>query len=179
LDLPSFKQNPNETNWYAVYTRPNAEKKVFDQLEIIGFQAYLPLVTSIRKWSDRKKKITSPLISTFVFVRVEENRVYETLKVRGALGILKYLSRPAVIKDYEIENLRILMNDVSEVSRIEGIDFEDGEDVMVVNGPFTGLIAQSVIVKGKRRIIVKIDALGSFMEVNLPLSYVVKKGKMK
>ncbi len=174
-----MKQIFSDTNWYAVYTRPNAEKKVFEQLVSLGYNVYLPLVTSIRNWSDRKKKITSPLISTFVFVRIEENKVYETLKAKGALGILKYLSKPAVIKDHEIENLRILMNDVTEVSRIDGVEFENGEDVLVVNGPFTGLIAQSVLIKGKRRIIVKIDALGSIMEVNLPLSFVVKKGKMK
>lgn len=152
---------------------------MYEQLETMGHNVYLPLVTSIRKWSDRTKKISSPLISTFVFIRIPEDRVYDALKAKGALGILKYLSRPAVIKDHEIENLRILMNDASEVSQINDEIFENGEDVVVVKGPFTGLMAQSVLIKGKRRIIVKIDALGTIMEVNLPLSFVARKGKMK
>ena len=69
------------------------------------------------------------------------------------------------------------MTDTSEVSKLENIDFEHGEDVLVTKGPFMGLVAQSVIIKGKRRIIVSIEALGSVMEVNLPLSFVIKVGK--
>jgi transcriptional antiterminator RfaH len=167
----------SSNNWYAVSTRPNAEKKVFERLTASSYEAYLPLVSSIREWTDRKKKIESPLISTFVFVKLDPTRIYDVLKIQGALGILKYLGKPAIIKEQEIENLKILMNDTSEVSKLENIDFERGEDVLVTKGPFMGLVAQSVIIKGKRRIIVSIEALGSVMEVNLPLSFVIKVGK--
>ena len=167
----------SNNNWYAVSTRPNAEKKVFERMSANSYEAYLPLVSSIREWSDRKKKIETPLISTFVFVKLDPTRIYEVLKIQGALGILKYLGKPAIIKEQEIENLKILMNDTSEVSKLENIDFERGDDVLVTKGPFMGLVAQSVIIKGKRRIIVSIEALGSVMEVNLPLSFVIKVGK--
>ena len=53
-------------NWYAIYTMPRAEKKVYERLVDIGVTSYLPLVTTIRIWSDRKKKVTSPLISSYV-----------------------------------------------------------------------------------------------------------------
>ena len=167
----------NETHWYAVYTRPNAEKKVFERLLLMGYDAFLPLVESVRIWSDRKKKIASPLISTFVFVKIERSKLFDTLEVKGALGILKYIGQPAVIKDQEIENLKILMLDSSEVSPIENIDFEAGEDVLVTQGPFTGLVAKLLLIKGKQRIVVTVEALGSALEVNLPLSFVVKTSK--
>lgn len=172
-----MSQQLYNSSWYAVSTRPNAEKKVFERLTANSYEAYLPLVSSVREWSDRKKKIETPLISTFVFVKLDSTRIYEVLKIQGTLGILKYLGRPAIIKEQEIENLKILMNDTSEVSKLENIEFEQGEDVLVTNGPFMGLVAQSVIIKGKRRIIVSIEALGSVMEVNLPLSFVIKVAK--
>jgi len=164
-------------NWYAIHTKPNAEKKVRDRLSLIDFEVYLPLITNIREWSDRKKKINTPLISTFVFVRIDESKVYDSLKVQGTMGVLKFLGKPAIIKEQEIENLKILMKDTTEVSQIESIDYEKGEDVLVTKGPFMGLVAQSVVIKGKRRIIVTIEALSSIMEVNLPLSFVVKASK--
>ncbi len=166
-----------ENNWFAIYTRPNAEKKVYSKLVTMGYDAYLPLVSSIREWSDRRKKITTPLISTFVFIKTEKSKLYNTLEVQGALGILKYIGQPAVIKEQEIENLKILMNDSTEVSPIENVDFEEGEDVLVTQGPFTGLVAKSLVIKGKRRIVVAMEALGSALEVNLPLSFVVKISK--
>lgn len=167
----------NDYHWYAIYTRPNAEKKVYERLVLLGYDTFLPLVVSVRNWSDRKKKISTPLISTFVFVKIERLKLYDLLQVKGALGILKYIGQPAVIKDQEIENLKILMQDATEVSPIENVDFEAGEDVLVTQGPFTGLVAKSLIIKGKRRIIVTVEALGSALEVNLPLSFVVKTAK--
>jgi hypothetical protein len=43
-------------NWFVVYTKPLTEKKVADRLCLLGIESYLPLYTTIRQWSDRKKK---------------------------------------------------------------------------------------------------------------------------
>lgn len=163
------------TNWYAIYTKPRAEKKVFERLSLSGFKAYLPLITNIREWSDRKKKIVTPLISSYVFVNTNKDELFNTMQIQGTAGILRYLGKPAIIKDYEIENLKILMNDTGQFSKLENISFEKGQEVEVIKGPFTGLIGQSVSIQGKHRMIVEIAALGSKMVVNVPLSFVKKK----
>lgn len=166
-------------NWYAVYTKARAEKKVFERLILNGFNAYLPLVTSIREWSDRKKKIVTPLIPSYVFIRIHKDAVFDTLKVEGTAGLLRNLGKPAIIRDYEIENLKILMNDIEQVSTLGDVEFEKGEGVEVVKGPFTGLLAQSVCIQGKHRIIVEIEAMGSKLAVNIPLAYVKKRSVAK
>lgn len=145
----------------------------------MGYDTFLPLIESVRLWSDRKKKISTPLISSFVFVNSEQSKLFESLEAKGALGILKYIGQPAIIKDQEIENLKILMHGSSAVSPIENVDFEAGEDVLVTQGPFTGLVAKLLLVKGKQRIVVTVEALGSALEVNLPLSFVVKTTKQQ
>lgn len=99
--------NQFPTNWYAIYTKPRAEKKVFERLALSGFNAYLPLVTSIRVWSDRKKKIVTPLISSYVFVNSNYDELFSALTIQGTSGILRYLGKPAIIRDHEIENLKI------------------------------------------------------------------------
>ena len=80
-------------NWFALYTMPRAEKKVFDRINEEGIEAYLPLMTSIRIWSDRKKKVTSPLISSYVFVNIDEKGLNNLLKIQDVLGILKHLKK--------------------------------------------------------------------------------------
>ncbi len=179
MNLNKFN-NPNTTvsspiNWYAIYTKARAEKKVYERLSLNGFNAYLPLVTSLRKWSDRKKKIVSPLISSYVFVNIHKDSLYDALKIKGTSGLLRYLGKPAIIRDYEIENLQILMNDIEQVSLLKNEKFEKGEAVEVIKGPFTGLIAQSVCIQGKYRIIVEIEAMGSKLAVNIPLAFVKKR----
>ncbi len=167
--------NPiNQTNWYAIYTKPRAEKKVFERLSQRGYNVYLPLTTSIRQWSDRKKKVVVPLISGYVFINIDKEFLFETLKIQGTLGTLRYLGKPAIIRNYEIENIKILMNDAGQLCELESISFEKGEQVEVIRGPFTGLRGQSVNIQGKHRIVIEIEAIGSRLAVNVPLNFVRK-----
>jgi transcriptional antiterminator RfaH len=174
LNSPN-SNNQYPTNWYAIYTKPRAEKKVFERLALSGFNVYLPLVTSIRVWSDRKKKIVTPLISSYVFVNTNYDELFNALAIQGTSGILRYLGKPAIIRDHEIENLKILMNDSEQFTLLENNSFEKGEEVEVIKGPFTGLVGQSVSIQGKHRIIVEIEAMGSKLAVNVPLGFVRKK----
>ena len=51
------KSTQSEINWYAIYTNSRAEKKVHQNLLLEGYSSFLPLKTTLRQWSDRKKKV--------------------------------------------------------------------------------------------------------------------------
>ena len=74
--------------WYAVYTTSRAEKKVKQRLDESGIENYLPLRTEIRIWSDRKKKVSLPLIPGYIFVRiaVEDMGCYFSERKIGSCG---------------------------------------------------------------------------------------------
>ena len=162
-------------NWYALYTMPRAEKKVHSRLEEAGYTVYLPLTTSFRVWSDRKKKITAPLISSYVFICLEEEQLKNIFSIQGVCGILKYLNKPAIIKPSEIELLKVLMNDSENVNVMEDFQFNRGESVSIIRGPFKGLEAKYCEIQGKFRTIVHVEGLGLGFEINLPKSFIEKK----
>ena len=166
------------THWYAIYTKPRSEKKVYERFVEKGYHTYLPLLTSIKQWSDRKKKVSLPLISGFVFVNIEKERLFETLRVQGSVSVLKYLGKPAIIRNYEIENLRILMNDTEQLCDVEVPVFEKGEEVEVVAGNFKGLKGKSVHIQGKHRVVVEVEAIGSRLVVNVPVGYIKKVNQL-
>ena len=166
---------PSPTNWYAIHTKPRAEKKVFERLTSNGFNVYLPLVTRISTWSDRKKKTITPLISSYVFININKDELYDTLQIQGTTGILKYLRKPAIIRDYEIENLKILTNETGQISKLNDDIVEQGEEIEVIKGSFKGLTGQSVRILGKHRVIIEIKALGCRMTVTIPMSFVKKR----
>ena len=62
--------NQGPANWYAVQTRARNEKVILNRFEEQGLTTFLPLVTEIRRWSDRKKKVELPLFSCYVFVKM-------------------------------------------------------------------------------------------------------------
>ena len=162
------------TNWYAVYTKPRAEKKVHQRMLDQGIEAFLPLVKTVRQWSDRKKTVQVPLISSYVFVNMLEQDLVKTLPIHGTVNVLKHLGKPAKIRDVEIENLKILSG-VSDTVEIENyVALIEGDIVQVEKGPFTGLIATCERKSGNHRIVVKIDSLQSCVVVNVPLSYLRK-----
>ncbi len=169
----------NEKNWYAVFTKPRAEKKVYQRMLDYDIDAFLPLVKTVRQWSDRKKTIQVPLISSYIFVHMLEKELNNTLPIQGTVNILKHLGKPAKIRDLEIENLRILScnSDHQEISNC--INVLKGDAVEVVNGPFMGLIATCLKEGTSHRVVVKIDSLGSCFNVNIPMSFLRKIEKKK
>ena len=97
-------------NWFAIYTKSRSEKKVFERLNDAGHESFLPLITEIRQWSDRKKKVKSPLIKSYVFVKVKKNDLVSIYNIPGVVTVLKHLGVPAIVTEVEINNLKILEN---------------------------------------------------------------------
>ena len=164
----------NDMSWYAIYTNSRAEKKAHERLLQSEFESFLPIITMIRQWSDRKKKVQLPLIPGYIFVKTDDKKLKNVLQVPGVKNVLKHLGKPALIKDYEIENLKILLEDSSKFKIIEDSNLKKGDSVLVEKGVFSGLVAECIKFNGKHRLIVRIDALANIIEVNIPLSYVKK-----
>lgn len=163
-----------KTYWYAIYTNSRAEKKVNERLILNGNESFLPLMTTIKQWSDRKKKVQLPLIPSYVFVKTNENELSNILSINGIKGVLRHLGKPAKIKDHEINNLKILLEDTDNISVMATTALKKGDVVLVKKGVFKGLIAEFIKLKGKHRIIVRVEAIANMIEVNVPISYIKK-----
>lgn len=164
----------NKEYWYAISTKPRAEKKVYQRMLDLDINAFLPLVKTVRQWTDRKKTIQVPLISSYVFVNMSEKNLHITLPIQGTVNVLKYLGKPAKIKVTEIENLKILSDSEEEYLVESNISVIKGDVVEVTKGPFMGLIATCEKSSGNHRVVVNIESLGSCFIVNVPLSYLRK-----
>ena len=168
------KKNLKPYNWFAIYTKSRSEKKVFDRLNDAGFESFLPLITEVIQWSDRKKKVTSALIKSYVFVKVKKSDLIPIYNIPGVVAVLKHLGEPAIVTEVEINNLRIVTNNSEATEIIDPFVLENGMPVQVIQGPFEGLIAVCLSNSGKHRVIVKVEALNSFIEITLPLSHIKK-----
>ena len=160
----------NELKWFAVYTHSRAEKKVLERMLNTGFDSFLPLITTMKQWSDRKKKVEVPLINSYVFVKTNNEKLNSVLNIPGVVNILKYLGKPAVVKDIEIENLKIVVNSKEQFQFIESIDLTKDDAIEVISGPFQGLFAKFIYNAGKHKVVVEVEALNSFIEVSMPLN---------
>jgi transcription antitermination factor NusG len=160
-----------EKRWFVVYTKPRSEKKVSERMALAGLEVYLPLQKVMKQWSDRKKKVELPLIPSVLFVRLEWNEIASVYSIVGVTGVLKYLGQAAIVKDQEIQNLRILLQEVF-VDELTQVDIQAGDLVEVISGPFKGMQALAIQLQNSMRLIIEIKNLGFGFSVNVPKNYV-------
>lgn len=162
--------------WYAVYTASRAEKKVRERLEQIGVENYLPLQTVCRRWSDRKKMVSVPLISGYVFVRVPEEEMRRVLELPGVVAFLKEQGRAVLIPDGQIRRLRFVEDRFEEPLEMTYEDIPEGTLVEVVNGKLSGFQGEMVRFRDKYRIVLRLEKLGCAL-ATVPLSCIEKVKK--
>ena len=168
-------QKTNQYYWYAVYTMPQAEKKVEERFTQRGTETFLPLVKTVRVWSDRKKRIWIPLIKGYVFIYVTPSQLNDVFQIQGALGVVKHLGKPAAIKQVELDNLRILCTQPESFEAIDITCLQAGEHFEINFGLFAGLSGTLVRQAGRFRAIISIDSISKMFEVNVPISFLQKQ----
>ena len=122
--------------WYVIYTQSRNEKKVAERLEKIGITAYCPLVTQVRQWSDRKKKVQVPLINSYVFVNLNEKERDNVFQVSGVVRYLFWLGKPAIVRDEEIFALQEGLKHTMSAVEVTGLQI--GDSISIPSGPFHG-----------------------------------------
>jgi transcription antitermination factor NusG len=78
------------------------------------------------------------------------------------------------VREFEIENLRILLKESDALELVENIELLPGEKVEVIRGPFQGLIATSLEVNRTHKLIVEIESIEQRFVVHVPKSFVRK-----
>ena len=152
-------------NWYALYTKPRWEKKVAKQLEEIDIETYCPTVTEVRQWSDRKKKVTTPLFKSYVFVHLPEKERTRVFDVPGVVQYIFWLGKPAIIRDKEIETIKHWLED-GRAEDVEIGHLTPGDKITIAGGSFKG--QDAVIEKiGKKRLRLVLKSLDCVVNVKV------------
>jgi transcription antitermination factor NusG len=174
-------EEKNEKHWFVIYTRYNAEKKLHKVLNDAGYEVFLPLYTTIRQWSDRKKKVEIPLINSVVFVRSSRTELNELYTFTQVNGILKEQGQPGVVRDQEIRNLQIISSewngDIIETNEDQSL--ASGDTIEVVRGPFSGVLGELVNHNGKHRVVVRLRSMQVEFVINIPKNTVRKSKAAK
>ena len=96
-------------SWNVIYTKSRSEKKVEERLKNIGIEAYCPVRTEVKFWSDRKKSILVPVLPSMVLVKIEKNNRNQVFDVPGVVRYMFWLKKHAVVRDSEVDSLKLLL----------------------------------------------------------------------
>jgi len=171
------KSNSSTLFWFVIKTNPRAETKVNQRLLDNGFITFFPTYTVIKIWSDRKKKVKQALISSTIFVQTTLSNLKDVYTIQGVHSILKFMGKPAIVKENEIDVLKLLSDNWNKEGITPLTNYRKGELIEVLSGPFEGRIANVLLDKSKFRLIIEIESLGSGFEIDVPKSFVKKRIK--
>lgn len=94
-------------SWFAVYTATNNEKKIAQRLNLRGFETFLPLYGTTRRWKNRTTvDLELPLFSGYVFVRFARTESVKILDIPMVYSIVGNRQGALALPDIEIEALR-------------------------------------------------------------------------
>jgi transcription antitermination factor NusG len=153
------------SDWWALYTRHQHEKTVAEMLSAKGFEVFLPLYESLRRWKDRSKMLTLPLFPCYVFVRGGLDRRLQVVTTPGIHMILCRGERVAMIPEAEIEAIR---KAVEGSFRMEPHPFlKCGERVRVTRGSLLGVEGILIRKKNLYRLILSVDMMAQSVAVEI------------
>ena len=164
-----------DTQWLVLYTKVKHEKKVCELFAKNEITFFHPTFTTIKQWSDRKKKMEVLLFPRIIFVKREDVNLINNLSSSSIVGYLKNNSKFALVKNYEIENIKLLLNEWSgKINEKTNQDFNKYDLVIVEKGKFQGVIGRSMVVNTKHKLVIEIETLGNFIMLEIPKSMVRK-----
>jgi transcription antitermination factor NusG len=154
--------------WWAVYTRHQHEKVVAEMLFTKGFEVFLPLYESTRRWKDRTKLLSLPLFPCYLFVRGGFDRRLQVMTTPGIHTILYRGEEIAVIPDQEIEAIQKALNGPC---RVEPHPFlRCGMRVRVIRGALEGVEGILIRKKNLLRLVLSVDMLAQSVSVEVHAS---------
>lgn len=151
--------------WFVLYTKPKWEKKVTEQLKEKNVECYCPLITQVKQWSDRKKKVEVPLFNSYVFVCLEESERDLAFLSTGVVRYLFWLGKPAIVREEEIETIKKWLGS-SNSENVSVVPYQVGDKIKVASGPFS---SQEAIVQevNKSHYLLVLESLGCVLKMNI------------
>jgi len=158
--------NNNPYQWYALYTKSRAEKKVLSDLKLLGMEVYLPLRKELRYWSDRKKWVELPIINSYIFVYLRLDEYRRVFECRGVVSYVTHKGKAVVIPEREIETMKRTVS--SNLSfNVETNTIRKGHTITIASGPLKGITGEVTEVQGTRKFYMRLIHIGYTLVVTL------------
>ena len=156
---PQMPLSGSDARWYAVQTRSRHERFVAAQLREQGVSTFLPMITQIRRWSDRRKLVEFPLFSGYVFVHAAVSPQLRTIVLfsRGVAGFVAMQGEPLPIPNEQIDNVKELL--AKNVRCAAHPFLKVGQRVRIRGGSLEGLEGILVAHNGDRKLVISVGTI--------------------
>src|SRR5262249_53545074 len=132
-----------------------------------GMTTFLPMLTEVHRWSDRKKIVQLPMFSCYVFVQLvpTNERRLRVLQTDGVISFVGSQRVGTAIPDEQIETVRTLME--QKVGCQSHPFLKVGQRVRVRGGALDGMEGVLVSQNGDDSLVISVDAIQRSLAVRI------------
>lgn len=156
--------------WYGIQTRSNQEKIASAMLDHRGFESFVPVYRTRRRWSDRVVTAELPLFPGYLFCRFDHSRRLPVITAPGVVSIVGFGNQPAPIPEEQIEAVKTVV--ASGLAAEPAPFLQEGQRIRVTQGPLQSLEGTLVRRKSAWRLVVTVEMLQRSVSVEIDPEHV-------
>jgi transcription antitermination factor NusG len=156
---------PAVVSWFALQVRGRQEFNISENLGSNGYEWFLPLYKSSKRWSDRIKQVDSPLFPGYVFCRFNPMDRLPILKIPGVIQIVGFNRQLVAVDEDEIRAIQALV--ASGIPNHPCPYLEVGDKVRIESGPLRGLEGLLVEFQGNHQLVLSVTLLQRSVAVKI------------
>ncbi len=148
--------------WYAIYTKPNKEVVAEKNLQRQEIATYLPLTREKRRRRGKWIDSIVPMFSRYLFINMDVTQ-QSTASIRSTIGVsnmVRFSGEPTTVPGNLIELLRLRTDTETGLIDIGKPQFQPGEKVVVLDGPFKDINGVFQQTNGEQRSMILLELLG-------------------
>jgi transcription elongation factor/antiterminator RfaH len=154
LEEAYVSEQPEERQWYTVYSKPQKEEFARSQLHLKGLEVFLPKL--LLPNSSKKRKRIVPLFPNYLFTRINIHSAEYgyTIWSPGVKRIVSFNGTPAPIDSDIVDYLMKQTNAEGLIPARSNLRI--GQEIRISGGPFdglTGIIQEPPNAKGRVRVL--------------------------
>lgn len=157
--------NKSVKYWFVLYTHSKCEFKVADSLSQMQIEYFLPTRKVLRKWSDRKKEMETPLFPGYIFIFAFESERQKSIELKQVSKCLSDFGKPAIVPEWQIKTLKKMLTEEKEFEIVDGLI--KGKEVEINSGVFSGYKGIVVDIENRNQLAISIEMLNRTVILHL------------
>ena len=157
---------PETVAWYAIRVQAKFASVASAALRGKGYEEFLPLYRSHRRWSDRVKQLDLPLFPGYLFCRLDvRGRLLPVLTSPGVISIVGAGKTPIPVAEEEISGIKAILRSGLAAQPWPFLDV--GARVYIERGPLAGIEGIITNIDKNWRLVVSVSLLQRSVAVKI------------